>query len=67
MNALKDLGLDVTKGAVNTEGSVKQSKFCITRLNQLAMGEAFAVKAPEKKVVYLEIFSAQQNSCYNLL
>ncbi|ESR45708.1 hypothetical protein CICLE_v10003167mg [Citrus x clementina] len=34
MNALKDLGLDVTKGAVNTEGSVKQSKFCITRLKK---------------------------------
>lgn len=35
---------------------------------QLAMGEAFGIKAPEKKVVYLEIISAQQNSLsYNLL
>ncbi|KAH9704574.1 ACT domain-containing protein ACR12 [Citrus sinensis] len=81
MNALKDLGLDVAKGTVNTEGSVKQTKFFITRLDtgrkvedpdllerirltiinnllkyhpesseQLAMGEAFGIKAPEKKL-----------------
>lgn len=81
MNALKDLGLDVAKGIVNTEGSVKQTKFFITRLDtgrkvedpdllerirltiinnllkyhpesseQLAMGEAFGIKAPEKKL-----------------
>ncbi|OIW12966.1 hypothetical protein TanjilG_15415 [Lupinus angustifolius] len=30
MNALKDLGLDVLKGTVSTEGSVKQTKFFIT-------------------------------------
>ncbi|GAV82048.1 ACT domain-containing protein [Cephalotus follicularis] len=81
MKALKDLGLDVIKGTVNTEGSVKQTKFFITRLDtgrkvedpellerirltiinnllkyhpessqQLAMGEAFGIKAPEKKL-----------------
>ncbi|KAK9214599.1 hypothetical protein WN944_006592 [Citrus x changshan-huyou] len=43
MNALKDLGLDVAKGTVNTEGSESSE--------QLAMGEAFAVKAPEKKLL----------------
>ena len=32
MNALKDLGLDVAKGTVLTEGPVKQTKFFITRL-----------------------------------
>jgi hypothetical protein len=32
MKALKDLGLDVSKGTVSTEGSVKQTKFFITRL-----------------------------------
>lgn len=80
MKALKDLGLDVAKGSVLTEGSVKQTKFFIThsgngrkvedpdmleriRLTiinnllkyhpesseQLALGEAFGIKAPEKK------------------
>ncbi|KAL9265529.1 ACT domain-containing protein [Drosera capensis] len=33
MRALKDLGLDVTKGTVTTEGSVKQTQFFITRPN----------------------------------
>lgn len=32
MRALKDLGLDVAKGTVATEGPVKQTKFFITRL-----------------------------------
>lgn len=32
INALKDLGLDVIKGTVATEGPVKQTKFYITRL-----------------------------------
>ncbi|KAB2594974.1 hypothetical protein D8674_030424 [Pyrus ussuriensis x Pyrus communis] len=81
MNALKDLGLDVAKGTVTTEGPVKQTKFYITRLDtgrkvedpdmlerirltiinnllkyhpessqHLAMGEAFGIKAPEKKL-----------------
>ncbi|TYH32756.1 hypothetical protein ES332_D13G011500v1 [Gossypium tomentosum] len=81
MRALKDLGLDVAKGTVATEGPVKQTKFFITRLDngrkvedpdllerirltiinnllkyhpesseRLAMGEAFGVKAPEKKL-----------------
>ncbi|XP_024029321.1 ACT domain-containing protein ACR12 [Morus notabilis] len=81
MRALKDLGLDVSKGTVATEGSVKQTKIYITRLDsgrkvedpdmlerirltiinnllkyhpessqQLAMGEAFGIKAPEKKL-----------------
>ncbi|KAJ6428773.1 hypothetical protein OIU84_020440 [Salix udensis] len=81
MNALKDLGLDVAKGTVLTEGPVKQTKFFITRLDsgrkvedpdmlerirltiinnllkyhpesseRLAMGEAFGIKAPEKKL-----------------
>ncbi|XP_058007560.1 ACT domain-containing protein ACR12 [Hevea brasiliensis] len=81
MKALKDLGLDVAKGSVLTEGSVKQTKVFITRLDngrkvedpdmlerirltiisnllkyhpesseQLAMGEAFGIKAPEKKL-----------------
>ncbi|XP_052199469.1 ACT domain-containing protein ACR12 isoform X2 [Diospyros lotus] len=81
MKALKDLGLDVAKGTVTTEGSAKQTKFFITRLStgrkvedpdllerirltiinnllkyhpesseQLAMGEAFGIKAPEKKL-----------------
>ncbi|XP_021296539.1 ACT domain-containing protein ACR12 isoform X2 [Herrania umbratica] len=81
MRALKELGLDVAKGTVLTEGSVTQTKFFIMRLDtgrkvedpdmlerirltiinnllkyhpesseQLAMGEAFGVKAPEKKL-----------------
>ncbi|KAF8115253.1 hypothetical protein N665_0029s0091 [Sinapis alba] len=81
MRALKDLGLDVIKGSVSTEGSVKQTKFSITKLDtgrkvedpdsleqirltiinnllkyhpecseQLAMGETFGIKAPEKKI-----------------
>ncbi|KAH7547748.1 hypothetical protein ACOSP7_033030 [Xanthoceras sorbifolium] len=81
MNALKDLGFDVAKGIVNTEGSVKQTKFFITRRDtgrkiedpdmleqirltiinnllkyhpesseQLALGEAFGIKAPERKL-----------------
>ncbi|CAN4126419.1 unnamed protein product [Withania somnifera] len=80
MKALKDLGLDVVKGTVTTEDSVKKTKFLITRLDtgrkvedpdllenirltiinnlikyhpesseRLAMGEAFGIKAPEKK------------------
>lgn len=32
MNALKDLGLDVSKGTVSTEGSVNQTNFFITLL-----------------------------------
>ncbi|KAG5556978.1 hypothetical protein RHGRI_007282 [Rhododendron griersonianum] len=81
MKALKDLGLDVAKGTVTTEGSEKKTKFFITRLatgrkvedpdllerirltiinnllkyhpessERLAMGEAFGLKAPEKKL-----------------
>ncbi|KAJ7974892.1 ACT domain-containing protein [Quillaja saponaria] len=81
MRALKDLGLDVSKGTVSTEGSVKQTKLFIKRLDTgrkvedpdllerirltiinnllkyhpesselLAMGEAFGIKAPEKKL-----------------
>ncbi|XP_010244725.1 PREDICTED: ACT domain-containing protein ACR12-like [Nelumbo nucifera] len=81
MKALKDLGLDVAKGTVTTEGSVIQTKFFITRLDtgrkvedpdmlerirltiinnllkfhpesseKLAMGEAFGIKAPQKKL-----------------
>ncbi|KAL0728600.1 hypothetical protein Bca4012_024693 [Brassica carinata] len=81
MKALKDLGLDVIKGTVTTEGSVKQTRFSITKLDtgrkvedpdsleqirltiinnllkyhpecseQLAMGETFGIKAPEKKI-----------------
>lgn len=81
MKALKDLGLDVSKGTVATEGSVKQTKFFIKRLDtgrkvedpdmlerirltiinnlleyhpecsvRLALGEAFGIKAPEKKL-----------------
>lgn len=81
MNALKDLGLDVSKGTVSTEGSVKQTKLFITQSNtgrkvedpdmlerirltiinnllqyhpesseQLALGEVFGIKAPEKKL-----------------
>ncbi|KAM6584231.1 hypothetical protein CsatB_011233 [Cannabis sativa] len=81
MRALKDLGLDVSKGTVATEGSVKQTKIYIKRLDngrkvedpdmlemirltvinnllkyhpessrQLAMGEAFGIEAPEKKL-----------------
>ncbi|KAF2572459.1 hypothetical protein F2Q70_00006680 [Brassica cretica] len=81
MRALKDFGLGVTKGTVSTEGSVKQTKFSITKLDtgrkvedpdsleqirltiinnllkyhpecsdQLAMGETFGIKAPQKKV-----------------
>ncbi|XP_010271671.1 PREDICTED: ACT domain-containing protein ACR12-like [Nelumbo nucifera] len=81
MKALKDLGLDVTKGTVTTEGTVIQTKFFITKLatgrkvedpdmlerirltiinnllkyhpessEKLAMGEAFGIKAPEKKL-----------------
>lgn len=80
MKALNDLGLDVKKGIVTTEGAVKRTKFLITRpstgrkvedpdllerirltiINNLikyhpessewlAMGEAFGIKAPEKK------------------
>ncbi|KAF3540316.1 hypothetical protein F2Q69_00020955 [Brassica cretica] len=37
MRALKDLGLDVIKGTVSIEGSVKQTKFSITKLNLLAL------------------------------
>ncbi|CAO2832717.1 unnamed protein product [Amaranthus hypochondriacus] len=33
MKALKDLGLDVSKGTVSTEGAVKQTKLFITRLD----------------------------------
>ncbi|KAJ0235185.1 ACT domain-containing protein ACR12 [Hirschfeldia incana] len=33
MRALKDLGLDVIKGTVTTEGSVKQTRFSITKLD----------------------------------
>ncbi|KAJ6349887.1 hypothetical protein OIU78_006137 [Salix suchowensis] len=85
MNALKDLGLDVAKGTVLTEGPVKQTKFFITRLDsgrkvedpdmlerirltiinnllkyhpesseRFAMGEAFGIKAPEKKTIKFE-------------
>ncbi|PSR98029.1 ACT domain-containing protein [Actinidia chinensis var. chinensis] len=81
MKALRDLGLDVAKGTVTTEGPEKQTKFFITRLptgrkvedpdllerirltiinnllkyhpessERLAMGEAFGIKAPEKKL-----------------
>ncbi|WCJ19086.1 ACT domain-containing protein [Euphorbia peplus] len=81
MKALKDLGLDVTKGSVSTEGSVKRTKFFITRFDSgrkvedpdmlerirltilnnllkyhpecsehLALGEAFGIKAPGKKL-----------------
>lgn len=81
MKSLKDLGLDVVKGTVSTEGSVTQTKFLITCLEtgrkvedpdllerirltiinnllkyhpesseRLAMGEAFGIKAPEKKL-----------------
>ncbi|KAI4347883.1 hypothetical protein L6164_008659 [Bauhinia variegata] len=81
INALKDLGLAVTKGTVSTEGSIKQTKLFITELDtgrkvedpemlesirltiinnllkyhpessaQLAMGEVFGIKAPEKKL-----------------
>lgn len=81
MKALKDLGLDVSKGTVTAESSVIQTKFFITRLDtgrkvedpdmlesirltiinnllkyhpessaRLAMGEAFGIKAPEKKL-----------------
>lgn len=32
MKALKDLGLDVAKGTVTTEGSEKKTKFFITGL-----------------------------------
>ncbi|WRX12186.1 hypothetical protein QQP08_004673 [Theobroma cacao] len=90
MRALKDLGLDVAKGTVLTEGSVTQTKFFITRLDtgrkvedpdmlerirltiinnllkyhpesseQLAMGEAFGVKAPEKKDWDLKNFKSK--------
>ncbi|XP_027111311.1 ACT domain-containing protein ACR12 isoform X2 [Coffea eugenioides] len=81
MKALKDLGLDVVKGTVNTEASVIETKFFIMRLasgrkvedpdllerirltiinnllkyhpessERLAMGEAFGIKAPAKKL-----------------
>ncbi|CAI9091354.1 OLC1v1026363C2 [Oldenlandia corymbosa var. corymbosa] len=81
MKSLKDLGLDVVKGTVNTEGAVTQTKFFITLLasgrkvedpdllerirltiinnllkyhpessERLAMGEAFGIKAPAKKL-----------------
>ncbi|CAN6991752.1 unnamed protein product [Brassica oleracea var. botrytis] len=33
MKALKDLGLDVIKGTVTTEGSIKQTRFSITKLD----------------------------------
>lgn len=36
MKALKDLGLDVTKGSVTTDSSVTQTKFHIMRLWVLA-------------------------------
>lgn len=32
MKALKDLGLDVAKGTVSTEASLKQTKFFITHM-----------------------------------
>ncbi|KAI3750811.1 hypothetical protein L2E82_21658 [Cichorium intybus] len=81
MKSLKDLGLDVAKGTVTTEGSVIETKFFITRLSsgrkvedpdllerirltiinnllkyhpessaRLAMGEAFGIQAPVKKL-----------------
>lgn len=81
MKALKDLGLDVAKGTVSTEASLKQTKFFITHMSsgrkvedpdllerirltiinnllkyhpesseRLAMGEAFGIKRPSKKV-----------------
>ncbi|KAK3139346.1 hypothetical protein QOZ80_5AG0381880 [Eleusine coracana subsp. coracana] len=79
MKALKDLGLDVTKGNVTAESAVTQTKFHIMRSGRkvedpdmlekirltiinnllkyhpessenLAMGEFFGVKSPEKKV-----------------
>ncbi|KAG6578817.1 ACT domain-containing protein ACR12, partial [Cucurbita argyrosperma subsp. sororia] len=81
MRALKDLGLDVAKGTVSTEGPVKKTKFYLTRLDSgrkvedpdllesirltiinnllkyhpessqlLAMGEAFGIQPPEKKL-----------------
>ncbi|XP_019191907.1 PREDICTED: ACT domain-containing protein ACR12 [Ipomoea nil] len=80
IKSLKDLGLDVNKGFVTTEGTVKRTRFLITRIatgrkvedpdllerirltiinnlikyhpessERLAMGEAFGIKAPEKK------------------
>ncbi|KAM0939708.1 putative ACT domain-containing protein ACR1-12 [Dioscorea sansibarensis] len=85
MKALKDLGLDVTKGTVTTGDSVKQTEFFITRSGRkvedpdmlekirltiinnllkyhpessqrLAMGEAFGIKPPEKKL-YVDILT----------
>ncbi|XP_010543608.1 PREDICTED: ACT domain-containing protein ACR12 [Tarenaya hassleriana] len=81
IRALKDLGLDVTKGTLSTEGTIKQTRFSITRSDtgrkvedpdllerirltiinnllkyhpesseQLALGETFGIKAPEKKI-----------------
>ncbi|XP_058768594.1 ACT domain-containing protein ACR12 [Vicia villosa] len=81
MKALKDLGLDVSKGTVSTEGPVKQTKIFITQSDtgrkvenpdmlerirltiinnllqyhpesseQLALGEVFGLKDPEKKL-----------------
>ncbi|KAL4557431.1 hypothetical protein LXL04_035608 [Taraxacum kok-saghyz] len=81
MKSLKDLGLDVAKGTVTTEGSVIETIFFITRLStgrkvedpdllerirltiinnllkyhpesssRLAMGEAFGIEAPIKKL-----------------
>ncbi|MCL7049415.1 hypothetical protein MKW94_024907 [Papaver nudicaule] len=79
MKALRDLGLDVTKGTVTTVESVIQTKLFITRMGRkveepdmletirltiinnllkyhpesserLAMGEAFGIKPPEKKL-----------------
>ncbi|XP_006663822.3 ACT domain-containing protein ACR12-like [Oryza brachyantha] len=79
MKALKDLGLDVTKGSVATESALTQTKFHIMRSGRkvedpdmlekirltiinnllqyhpessenLAMGEFFGIKPPEKKV-----------------
>ncbi|ONK77574.1 uncharacterized protein A4U43_C02F8020 [Asparagus officinalis] len=79
MKALKDLGLDVTKGTVSTGASIIETKISITRMGRkvenpdmlerirltiinnllkyhpecsekLAMGEAFGIKPPEKKL-----------------
>ncbi|AQK39300.1 ACT domain-containing protein ACR12 [Zea mays] len=53
MKALKDLGLDVSKGSVATDSAVTQTKFHIMRLwessEKLAMGEFFGIKPPVKK------------------
>ncbi|GJN13765.1 hypothetical protein PR202_gb00507 [Eleusine coracana subsp. coracana] len=84
MKALKDLGLDVTKGNVAAESAVTQTKFHIMRSGRkvedpdmlekirltiinnllkyhpessenLAMGEFFGVKSPEKKASIVDI------------